>query len=55
MSSVIRSAAVVNYSREKGAVEIREIEKPQIGEDDVLLEVVNVGVCGSDLTRPENS
>ena len=34
---------------EKGSVEIREIEKPEIGEEDVLLEVANVGVCGSDL------
>src|SRR5947209_4332255 len=41
--------AVVNYSSEKGSVEIREIAKPEIGEDDVLLEVANVGVCGSDL------
>jgi len=41
--------AVVNYAREKGSVEIREIEKPSIGEEDVLLEVANVGVCGSDL------
>jgi L-iditol 2-dehydrogenase len=48
MSSV-KSAAVINYSAEKGSVEIREISKPEIGEDDVLLEVVNVGVCGSDL------
>jgi L-iditol 2-dehydrogenase len=44
-----KSAAVVNYSSEKGSVEIREILKPEIGEEDVLLEVVNVGVCGSDL------
>src|SRR5678810_694615 len=44
-----KSAAVVNYSSEKGSVEIREIAKPEIGEDDVLLEVANVGVCGSDL------
>jgi len=43
------SAAVVNYAREKGAVELREVERPRIGEDDVLLEVANVGVCGSDL------
>lgn len=43
------SAAVVNYAPEKGSVEIREIEKPEPGEDDVLLEVANVGVCGSDL------
>ena len=49
MSSNIKSAAVVNYAPEKGSVEIREISKPDIGEEDVLLEVVNVGVCGSDL------
>jgi alcohol dehydrogenase/L-iditol 2-dehydrogenase len=47
--SIVKSAAVVNYSSEKGSVEIREIAKPGIGEEDVLLEVVNVGVCGSDL------
>lgn len=45
----MKSAAVVNFAPEKGAVEIREIEKPFIGEEDVLLEVANVGVCGSDL------
>ncbi len=45
----MKSAAVVNYAPEKGSVEIREIEKPVIGEEDVLLEVSNVGVCGSDL------
>jgi alcohol dehydrogenase/L-iditol 2-dehydrogenase len=43
------SIAVVNFAPEKGSVEIREVAKPQIGEDDVLLEVANVGVCGSDL------
>jgi len=43
------SIAVVNYSEKKGSVEIREIAKPEIGHDDVLLEVANVGVCGSDL------
>ena len=41
--------AVVNYAPEKGSVEIREIAKPEISEEDVLLEVANVGVCGSDL------
>ena len=45
----MKSAAVVNFAPAKGSVEIREIEKPEIGEDDVLLEVANVGVCGSDL------
>lgn len=45
----MKSAAVVNYAATKGSVEIREIEKPVIGEEDVLLEVANAGVCGSDL------
>jgi len=45
----MKIAAVVNYAGERGCVEIREIEKPSIGEEDVLLEVSNVGVCGSDL------
>ncbi|WP_273566835.1 zinc-binding dehydrogenase [Maribacter halichondriae] len=43
------SIAVVNFAPEKGSVEIREIPKPKIGDEDVLLEVANVGVCGSDL------
>ena len=41
--------AVVNYGPESGSVEIRELATPDIGDEDVLLEVVNVGVCGSDL------
>ena len=41
--------AVVNYSEQKFSVEIREIPVPDIGGEDVLLEVENVGVCGSDL------
>ncbi len=45
----MKSAAVVNYAPQKGSVEIREIDEPVIGEEDVLLEVENVGVCGSDL------
>jgi len=48
MSSLL-SPAVVNFAPEKGSVEIREIAVPIIGDDDVLLEVINVGVCGSDL------
>ncbi|HLT06712.1 MAG TPA: zinc-binding dehydrogenase [Cyclobacteriaceae bacterium] len=44
-----RSAAVVNYAPEKGSVELREITIPEIGEEEVLLQVENVGVCGSDL------
>jgi len=49
MSISNTSAAVVNYAPEKGSVEIREIALPTIGDEDVLLEVANVGVCGSDL------
>ncbi len=49
MSTKTGSAAVVNFAPQKGSVEIREIARPEIGEEDVLLEVVNVGVCGSDL------
>ncbi|MEN8716154.1 MAG: alcohol dehydrogenase catalytic domain-containing protein, partial [Verrucomicrobiales bacterium] len=45
----MKSPAVVNFSPEAGSVEIREIERPAIGANDVLLEVANVGVCGSDL------
>ncbi|MFZ9742968.1 MAG: zinc-binding dehydrogenase [Chitinophagaceae bacterium] len=41
--------AVVNYAPEKGSVELRELDIPLIGEDDVFLQVENVGVCGSDL------
>ena len=41
--------ALVNYAREPGSVELREIPVPQIGEEDVLLKVDAVGVCGSDL------
>ncbi|MGV3503647.1 MAG: zinc-binding dehydrogenase [Adhaeribacter sp.] len=45
----MKYAAVVNYAPEKGSVELREVPRPEIGEEDVLLEVMNVGVCGSDL------
>jgi L-iditol 2-dehydrogenase len=45
----MRSAAVVNYAPERDCVELREVERPSIGPEDVLLEVAYVGVCGSDL------
>lgn len=41
--------AVVNFAPEKYSVELRETPLPEIGSDDVLLEVAAVGVCGSDL------
>ena len=40
---------VVNYASPPGSVEIRELPVPHIGEDDVLLAVQAVGVCGSDI------
>jgi L-iditol 2-dehydrogenase len=43
------SPGVVNFAREKHAVELRDMPAPDIGPDDVLLEVAAVGVCGSDL------
>ncbi|MBT8184235.1 MAG: zinc-binding dehydrogenase [Eudoraea sp.] len=45
----MKSAAVVNFAPQKGSVELREISKPEIGPEDVLIKVENVGVCGSDL------
>ncbi len=40
---------VVNYAPEPHSVELRDLPLPQIGEEDVLLRVKGVGVCGSDL------
>ncbi|MBX3437224.1 MAG: zinc-binding dehydrogenase [Planctomycetaceae bacterium] len=45
----MKQPAVVNYAPEKGSVELREVPRPSIGREDVLLEVAAVGVCGSDL------
>lgn len=45
----MQDIAVVNYGPEKFSVELREIPRAQIGEDEVLLDVQAVGVCGSDL------
>ena len=45
----MKSPGVVNYGPEKFNVELREMDKPTIGPDDVLLQVAAVGVCGSDL------
>ena len=38
--------AVVNYGPEPGAVELREIAVPDPAEDEVLLDVAAVSVCG---------
>ena len=41
--------AVVNYSSAPHSVRLEEIDIPTIGDDDVLMAVSAVGVCGSDL------
>ena len=45
----MNSPAVVNFENKPNAVELREVPLPTIGDEDVLLEVHAVGVCGSDL------
>ncbi len=40
---------LVNYAKEPHSVELREVPVPEIGEEDVLLRVQAVAVCGSDL------
>ena len=35
---------LVNYAQEPGSVELRELPVPEIGEDDVLLNVHSVGI-----------
>lgn len=41
--------AIVKYDYQDQAVEIREIAKPAINPDQVLIKVAAVGVCGSDI------
>ena len=40
---------VLNFAAEPHSVALRELPVPEIGDDDVLLAVQAVGVCGSDL------
>lgn len=40
---------LVNYAPEHGSVELREVRVPEIGEQEVLLKVQAVSICGSDL------
>jgi len=40
--------AVVKYSADAGATELRDVPVPEIGPDDVLVEVAFIGVCGTD-------
>ena len=45
----MKSQAVVNFSSKPGSVEIQEIGYPHFGDDDVIMQVEAVSVCGSDL------
>ncbi len=45
----ITMMALVNFSSQPHSVELREVPVPEIGEDDVLLRVHAVSICGSDL------
>ncbi len=47
--------AVVHYALEPGAVELREIAVPDIDDDQVLLAVGAVSVCGSDVHQAHNT
>ena len=47
--------AVVHYALEPNAVELREVAVPEIGDDEVLLEVGAVSVCGSDVHQARNT
>src|SRR5688500_9245072 len=48
-STMSKMIGLVNFAPEPHSVELRELPAPEIGEEDVLLEVQAVGVCGSDL------
>lgn len=41
--------AVVSFSENPGSVELRDVPNPELGPGQVLVEVMAVGVCGSDL------
>ncbi len=49
----MKSAAVVNFENKPHAVEIREVERPICGDDDVIIEVKAASVCGSDIHQWE--
>jgi len=53
--ATLTHAAVVHYALEPHAVELREVAVPDIGADDVLLEVGAVSVCGSDVHQARNT
>jgi L-iditol 2-dehydrogenase len=51
----VTQSAVVQYALQPLAVELREVSIPEIGDDDVLLRVGAVSVCGSDVHQAHNT
>src|SRR6478736_3723526 len=47
--------AVVQTEMKKGAVELRDMPVPEIGENEILMRVRGVGVCGSDVHQYHNT
>lgn len=45
----MKSVGVVNYSSKPGSVELQQVDYPTFGDDDVIMQVEAVSVCGSDL------
>jgi len=45
----MKSIGVVNFSSKPGSVELQEVDRPVAGDDDVIMQVEAVSVCGSDL------
>jgi len=47
--------ALVQYALEDGAVELREVDVPRVGDHEALLRIEAVGVCGSDVHQFHNT
>src|SRR5699024_4486259 len=43
------NAAVIREGKESKVLEIENVEKPQISEDQALIKIKSVGICGSDV------
>ena len=41
--------ALVKYGYSKGETELRDVPIPDIGDDDILIQVKAAGICGSDI------
>src|SRR5260370_21645692 len=55
MRDIVNQSAVVHYALAPLAVELRDVIVPEIGDDDVLLRVGAVSVCGSDVHQAYNT